>query len=112
MAGVHDLREVGSRQKGPRKCRIRRLKKKTTSQLIDCRHSCIDGFPFESYQLLPLKVLSTLFSFYLLNSLSYAPISLFLSPVPPNEGSFASCNPKTPNPKPQNPFLKLKRLLK
>jgi len=26
-----------------------------------------------------------------------------LSPVPLNEGSFASCSPKTPTPKPQTP---------
>jgi len=59
MVGVHDLREAGSRQKGSRKYRKRRLKKNKTGQLIDGRHSCIDGCPFESYQLLPLKALST-----------------------------------------------------
>ena len=58
MAGVHDLREAGSRQKGSRKYRKRRLRVEP-GRLIGGSPSGIDGYPFETYQLLPIKALST-----------------------------------------------------
>ena len=48
MAGVHDLREAGSRQKGSRKYRKRRLRV-DDGRLIGGSPSGINDYPFETY---------------------------------------------------------------